>query len=42
MRALIIADNSRVEVLSRAIAATFLILGVLTLITLILKQRRVK
>ena len=41
-RALIIADNSMVDVLTRPITAVFLILGVLTLITSILRQRRLK
>ena len=41
-RALIIADNSMIDVLSRPITATFLILGLATLVMSILRQRRSK
>lgn len=41
-RALIIADNSMIDVLSRPITATFLILGLATLVMSILRQMRVK
>ncbi|MBT7582979.1 MAG: C4-dicarboxylate ABC transporter permease [Kordiimonadaceae bacterium] len=41
-RALIIADNSMIDVLSRPITAIFLTLGVVTLVMSIIRQRRTK
>jgi len=41
-RALIIADNSLIDIISRPITAIFLILAVASLITSLLRQKRIK